>query len=108
MAVQPWDSVLDTAEWRTWIAEGRHFGTLSVNGLPGQAPLAVPNHLTRDGDTPLLPSPPAPGATLSGKRSRRPGRHARRPRPLPRGAGSPSATARILRPVPDRAGPSPR
>ncbi|MGW2841060.1 FMN-binding negative transcriptional regulator [Streptomyces sp. NPDC001493] len=48
MFTQPWDSSLDEAEWQTWIAEGHDFGLLSVNGLPGQAPVAVPTHFTSD------------------------------------------------------------
>ncbi|MDT0466487.1 FMN-binding negative transcriptional regulator [Streptomyces gibsoniae] len=48
MFIQPWDATLDEAEWATWIADGHDFGLLSVNGLPGQAPVAVPTHFTRD------------------------------------------------------------
>ncbi|MFE3850807.1 FMN-binding negative transcriptional regulator [Streptomyces griseorubiginosus] len=54
MVVQAWDTVLDTAEWQTWIDDGHDFGILSVNGLPGQAPLAVPDQFIREGDTLLL------------------------------------------------------
>ncbi|MFE1547843.1 FMN-binding negative transcriptional regulator [Streptomyces sp. NPDC058718] len=50
MFIQPWDAGLDEAEWQTWIAEGQDFGLLSVNGLPGQAPVAVPTHFTSDTD----------------------------------------------------------
>ncbi|MFF4961130.1 FMN-binding negative transcriptional regulator [Streptomyces sp. NPDC001222] len=50
MFIQPWDAALDEAEWTTWIADGHDFGLLSVNGLPGQAPVAVPTHFTRDAD----------------------------------------------------------
>ena len=49
MLVQPWDAGLDDAEWQTWIAEGHDFGQLSVNGLPGHPPVAVPTHFTGDG-----------------------------------------------------------
>jgi transcriptional regulator len=48
MFIQPWDAGLNEAEWQTWIAEGHDFGLLSVNGLPGQAPVAVPTHFTGD------------------------------------------------------------
>ncbi|MFF3315064.1 FMN-binding negative transcriptional regulator [Streptomyces sp. NPDC003035] len=48
MFIQPWDAALDEAEWQTWIAEGHDFGLLSVNGLPGQAPFAVPTHFAGD------------------------------------------------------------
>ncbi|MGC4946471.1 FMN-binding negative transcriptional regulator [Streptomyces sp. DT224] len=49
MFIQPWDAALDDAEWRTWIADGHDFGILSVNGLPGHAPITVPTHFTVDG-----------------------------------------------------------
>ncbi|MGW0777465.1 FMN-binding negative transcriptional regulator [Streptomyces sp. NPDC002835] len=48
MFIQPWDAGLNEAEWQTWIAEGHDFGLLSVNGLPGRAPVAVPTHFTGD------------------------------------------------------------
>ncbi|MFE7212682.1 FMN-binding negative transcriptional regulator [Streptomyces sp. NPDC057611] len=48
MFIQPWDAGLDDAEWQTWIADGHDFGQLSVNGLPGQAPIVVPTHFTTD------------------------------------------------------------
>ncbi|WP_217141919.1 FMN-binding negative transcriptional regulator [Streptomyces sp. AC627_RSS907] len=48
MFIQPWDAGLDEAEWQTWIADGHDFGLLSVNGLPGEAPVAVPTHFTGD------------------------------------------------------------
>ncbi|NSL43352.1 FMN-binding negative transcriptional regulator [Streptomyces sp. 8P21H-1] len=54
MVVPPRDTVLDTAEWQTWIADGHDFGSLGVNSLPGQAPLAAPHHFSHDGDTLLL------------------------------------------------------
>ncbi|MFI0960895.1 FMN-binding negative transcriptional regulator [Streptomyces sp. NPDC021080] len=54
MFIQPWDAALDAAEWQTWIAEGHDFGILSVNGLPGQAPIAVPTHFTVDDDSLLI------------------------------------------------------
>ncbi|NKY16249.1 FMN-binding negative transcriptional regulator [Streptomyces somaliensis] len=50
MFIQPWDAALDEAEWRTWIAGGHDFGTLSVNGPPGRPPVAVPTHFTADGN----------------------------------------------------------
>ncbi|MEU3788098.1 FMN-binding negative transcriptional regulator, partial [Streptomyces sp900129855] len=49
MFIQPWDAGLDEAEWQTWIAEGHDFSQLSVNGLPGHPPVAVPTHFTSDG-----------------------------------------------------------
>ncbi|RDD85044.1 FMN-binding negative transcriptional regulator [Streptomyces parvulus] len=49
MFIQPWDAALDDAEWQTWIAGGHDFGILSVNGLPGHAPVVVPTHFTVDG-----------------------------------------------------------
>ncbi|WP_405607752.1 FMN-binding negative transcriptional regulator [Streptomyces sp. NBC_00076] len=48
MLIQPWDARLDEAEWQTWIAEGHDFGQLTVNGLPGHPPVAVPTHFTSD------------------------------------------------------------
>ncbi|MFF4145082.1 FMN-binding negative transcriptional regulator [Streptomyces sp. NPDC001698] len=48
MFIQPWDAGLDDAEWQTWIADGHDFGQLSVNGLPGQAPIVAPTHFTTD------------------------------------------------------------
>ena len=54
MFIQPWDAALDDAEWQAWIAAGHDFGILSVNGLPGKAPFAVPTHFTTDGSTLLV------------------------------------------------------
>ncbi|MEU1868178.1 FMN-binding negative transcriptional regulator [Streptomyces gardneri] len=54
MFIQPWDAALDDAEWQTWIAAGHDFGILSVNGLPGQAPVVVPTHFTVDGAALLI------------------------------------------------------
>ncbi|WP_327294045.1 MULTISPECIES: FMN-binding negative transcriptional regulator [unclassified Streptomyces] len=54
MFIQPWDAALDDAEWQSWIADGHDFGILSVNGLPGQAPVVVPTHFTADGSTLLI------------------------------------------------------
>ncbi|MFG2635708.1 FMN-binding negative transcriptional regulator [Streptomyces sp. NPDC048362] len=54
MFIQPWDAALDDAEWQTWIADGHDFGLLSVNGLPGQAPLVVPTHFAVDGTELLI------------------------------------------------------
>ncbi|WP_225077496.1 FMN-binding negative transcriptional regulator [Streptomyces sp. CoT10] len=48
MFIQPWDAGLDDAEWQAWIADGHDFGQLSVNGLPGEAPVVVPTHFTTD------------------------------------------------------------
>ncbi|MGW0842450.1 FMN-binding negative transcriptional regulator [Streptomyces sp. NPDC002787] len=53
MLVHPWDAGLDEAEWQSWIADGHDFGQLSVNGLPGRPPMAVPTHFTCD-DSHLL------------------------------------------------------
>ncbi|GHH83757.1 transcriptional regulator [Kitasatospora indigofera] len=53
MFIQPWDAALDDAEWQAWIADGHDFGILSVNGLPGHPPTAVPTHFTTH-DTALL------------------------------------------------------
>ena len=45
-------------EWRTWLADGRDFGQLIVNGRDGQAPTIVPTHFVVDdvvaGSTDLL------------------------------------------------------
>ncbi|MEU1176798.1 FMN-binding negative transcriptional regulator [Streptomyces sp. NPDC005820] len=61
MFIQPWDTALDDAEWQTWIADGHDFGLLSVNGLPGHAPIVVPTHFTVDGSTLLIhPARPNP------------------------------------------------
>ncbi|QWB21547.1 MULTISPECIES: FMN-binding negative transcriptional regulator [Streptomyces] len=54
MFTQPWDAALDAAEWQRWIAEGHDFGQLSVNGLPGHPPAAVPTHFTVDGSCLLI------------------------------------------------------
>ncbi|MFG3206368.1 FMN-binding negative transcriptional regulator [Streptomyces sp. NPDC048192] len=54
MLIHPWDAALDDAEWQTWLAEGRDFGILSVNGLPGHSPMTVPTHFTGDGDQLLI------------------------------------------------------
>jgi transcriptional regulator len=54
MFIQPWDAALDDAEWQTWIADGHHFGLLSVNGLLGHAPIVVPTHFTAAGSTLLI------------------------------------------------------
>ncbi|MET9423869.1 FMN-binding negative transcriptional regulator [Streptomyces sp. NPDC006540] len=48
MFIQPWDAGLDEAEWQAWIAEGHDFGQLTVNGLPGHPPVAVPTHFTSE------------------------------------------------------------
>ncbi len=34
MLIHPWDAALDDDEWRDWLADGRDFGQLVVNGLP--------------------------------------------------------------------------
>ena len=54
MFIQPWDAGLDESEWQTWIAEGHDFGLLSVNGLPGHAPMVIPTHFTSDGNCLLV------------------------------------------------------
>ncbi|MFC9503511.1 FMN-binding negative transcriptional regulator [Streptomyces sp. NPDC057002] len=54
MLVHPWDAGLDEVEWQTWIADGHDFGQLSVNGLAGHPPMAVPTHFTCDGPRLLI------------------------------------------------------
>ncbi|MFG3344244.1 FMN-binding negative transcriptional regulator [Streptomyces sp. NPDC048018] len=54
MFIQPWDAALDDDEWQNWIADGHDFGLLSVNGLPGRAPIVVPTHFAVDGHTLLV------------------------------------------------------
>ena len=54
MLIHPWDAALDEGEWRTWLADGRDFGQLVVNGLPGQPPAVVPTHFVVE-DTPTGP-----------------------------------------------------
>lgn len=49
MFIHPWDAALDEDEWQNWLADGHDFGQLSVNGLPGQAPVVVPTHFVADG-----------------------------------------------------------
>ena len=51
MLIHPWDAALDDEEWRGWLADGRDFGQLVVNGLPGQPPTVVPTHFSVE-DTP--------------------------------------------------------
>lgn len=46
MLIHPWDSAVDDAEWRNWIAAGSKFGILAVPGEPGEAPTMVPTHFT--------------------------------------------------------------
>lgn len=53
MLIHPWDAAVDDDEWRGWIAQGRDFGQLAVNGADGDPPLVVPTHAA-----------PAPGALL--------------------------------------------
>lgn len=48
MLIHPWDGALDDDEWRTWLAEGRDFGQLVVNGLPGEPPVVVPTPFSVD------------------------------------------------------------
>ena len=48
MLIHPWDAALDDDEWRTWLAEGRDFGQLVVNGLPGEPPVVIPTHFSVD------------------------------------------------------------
>ncbi|MDP9432662.1 MAG: FMN-binding negative transcriptional regulator [Actinomycetota bacterium] len=43
MLIHPWDRPLDDAEWRSWLAGGRNFGQLVVNGPDGW-PVVVPTH----------------------------------------------------------------
>lgn len=44
MLIHPWDGALNDAEWQQWLAAGRDFGQLVVNGPPHGPPLAVPTH----------------------------------------------------------------
>ncbi|WP_304452751.1 FMN-binding negative transcriptional regulator [Nocardiopsis sp. YSL2] len=44
MLIHPWDAAVGDDEWRTWIAEGRDFGQLAVNGPAGRPPVVVPVH----------------------------------------------------------------
>ncbi|WP_017587883.1 FMN-binding negative transcriptional regulator [Nocardiopsis ganjiahuensis] len=44
MLIHPWDAAVDEGEWRGWIAEGRDFGQLAVNGFDGGPPVVVPTH----------------------------------------------------------------
>ena len=46
MLIHPWDAALDDREWRDWLADGRDFGQLVVNGLPGGPPGVVPTHFS--------------------------------------------------------------
>ncbi|MEU0484083.1 FMN-binding negative transcriptional regulator [Streptosporangium sp. NPDC006013] len=54
MFIQPWDTALDEAEWKAWVADGHDFGQLAVNGPPGQPPAVVPTHFACDGDDLLI------------------------------------------------------
>ncbi|MER6398346.1 FMN-binding negative transcriptional regulator [Kitasatospora sp. NPDC001603] len=47
MLIRSWDRG-DEAEWRAWLAQGRDFGLLAANGLPGQGPVLVPTHFLLD------------------------------------------------------------
>jgi transcriptional regulator len=49
MLVHPWDKARSDDEWRSWLAEGRDFGTLVVNGLDGGCPDVVPVHFFMTG-----------------------------------------------------------
>lgn len=42
--IHPWDDAHDADEWRTWLAQGRDFGTLVVNGPESRCPDVVPVH----------------------------------------------------------------
>ena len=48
MLIHPWDAALDDDEWRSWLADGRDFGQLVVNGLPGEPPVVIPTHFSVD------------------------------------------------------------
>jgi transcriptional regulator len=55
MLIHPWDSAVDQAEWREWLASTDRFGVLAVNNLdPAQAPVLVPTHFTLDGEEALV------------------------------------------------------
>jgi transcriptional regulator len=47
--IHPWDAALDDAEWQRWLADGRDFGQLVVNGPAGRPPIALPTHFCVDG-----------------------------------------------------------
>lgn len=49
MLVHPWDAAVDDDEWRSWLADGRDFGQLTVNGPPAGWPIVVPLHFWFDG-----------------------------------------------------------
>ena len=42
MIIHPWDEAGSDAERRTWLSEGRQFGTLIANGPEGGCPDVVP------------------------------------------------------------------
>lgn len=44
MLIHPWDEARCVDEWRSWLTDGRDFGTLVVNGLDGEYPVVVPVH----------------------------------------------------------------
>jgi transcriptional regulator len=52
--IHPWDASLDDDEWRQWLADGRDFGQLAVNGPLGGPPVVVPTHFVVDGTVLLV------------------------------------------------------
>ncbi|MGP4114519.1 FMN-binding negative transcriptional regulator [Streptomyces sp. 4N509B] len=48
MMIHPWDAADEAGEWRAWLAAGRDFGQLVVNGPPGGPPLVLPTHFVLD------------------------------------------------------------
>lgn len=67
MLIHPWDAAVSDEEWQGWIAQGRDFGQLAVNGADGGPPVVVPTHAA-----------PVPGALLV---------HLARPNPVWRALG---------------------
>jgi transcriptional regulator len=54
MLVHPWDAPLDDVEWKSWLLDGRDFGTLVAAGRGRDVPVAVPTHFVYDGDRTVL------------------------------------------------------
>ena len=54
MLVHPWDAAQGDDEWRSWLLDGRDFGTLVAAGRGRDVPVAVPTHFVYDGATQVL------------------------------------------------------
>jgi transcriptional regulator len=54
MLIHRWDATLGEDEWREWLADGRDFGQLIVNGPEGTPPIVVPTHFVLDGSMVLV------------------------------------------------------